>query len=51
QTITVTAAQIEAYAAASGDENPRHRADAPDQVASAVFAVVPGITLAGAVTT
>ena len=51
QTITVTAEQIEAYAEASGDGNPRHRADAPDQVASAVFAVVPGIMLAGQITT
>ena len=51
QTVTVTAEQIEAYARASGDDNPRHRADAADQVAPAVFAVVPGIMLAGTITT
>jgi acyl dehydratase len=51
QTISISAEQIEAYAKASGDDNPRHRADADDQVASAVFAVVPGILLAGSITT
>ncbi|HSG79110.1 MAG TPA: MaoC/PaaZ C-terminal domain-containing protein [Acidimicrobiia bacterium] len=51
RTITVTADQIEAYAEASGDDNPRHRVGADDQVASAVFAVVPGIVLAGSITT
>ena len=49
-TVDVTAAQIEQYARASGDDNPRHRADAADQIASAVFAVVPGFALMGTIT-
>jgi len=45
--VTVTADQIAEYAAASGDANPAHvRGD--DQVASAVFAVVPAFGLMGA---
>jgi acyl dehydratase len=39
---TPTAAQIEAYARASSDPNPRYAAG-PDQVAPPVFAVVPGL--------
>jgi acyl dehydratase len=38
--VTVTADEIAAYAAASGDPNPAHR-PGPGQVASAVFPVVP----------
>jgi acyl dehydratase len=47
---TVTGDQIAAYAAASGDANPRHAAG-PDQVAPAVFPVVPGFTELGRVVT
>jgi acyl dehydratase len=42
--VTITAEEIEQYARASGDENPRHRAG-PDQVASLVFPVRPGLEL------
>jgi acyl dehydratase len=48
---TITAEQIEAYAAASRDDNPRHRADHDDQVASPIFPVVPGFAEMGRVTT
>ncbi|MBT8197662.1 MAG: MaoC family dehydratase N-terminal domain-containing protein [Acidimicrobiia bacterium] len=44
---TVSADQIEEYAAASGDANPAHQ-PGPDQVASAIFSVVPGFMLMGA---
>ena len=47
---TVTEEQIAAYAEASGDENPRH-APGPDQVASAIFPVVPGFSELGRVVT
>ncbi len=47
---TVTAEQIAAYAAASGDGNPRH-AIGPDQVAPVVFPVVPGFSELGRVVT
>jgi len=43
-TTTISAADIEAYAAASGDTNPRHRIG-PDQVASPIFPVVAGLPL------
>lgn len=46
---TITAEEIAAYAAASGDDNPRHT-PGPDQVASPIFPVVPGLVLAGTVT-
>jgi acyl dehydratase len=46
-TRTVTAEQIEAYARASRDDNPRYRADHDDQVASPVFPVVPGFAEMG----
>jgi len=46
---TITADEIEAYALASGDLNPRHRVG-PDQVASPIFPVVPGFALIGTVT-
>jgi acyl dehydratase len=49
-TVTITPEQIAAYAAASGDSNPRHR-PGPDQVAPVVFPVVPGFPLLGVVTT
>ena len=39
-TVTPTAAQIEAYARAAGDGNPRY-AVGPGQIAPPVFAVVP----------
>ena len=48
-TVTITAAEIAAYAAASGDSNPRH-APGPDQVGSVVFPVVHGLPLLGVVT-
>ena len=48
-TRTITAEEIEAYAVASGDANPRYRIG-PDQVASPIFPVVPGFPLMGAVT-
>lgn len=48
-TTTVSAADIEAYAAASGDTNPRHRIG-PDQVASPIFPVVAGLPLIATVT-
>jgi acyl dehydratase len=47
--VTVTAEQIEAYARASGDVNPRYVAG-DSQIASPVFPVVPGFALMGAVT-
>jgi acyl dehydratase len=47
---TITGEEIQAYAAASGDSNPRYGAG-PDQVASPIFPVVPGFPLMGAVTT
>ncbi|MDX1689380.1 MAG: MaoC/PaaZ C-terminal domain-containing protein [Acidimicrobiia bacterium] len=50
QTATITAEAIEAYAEASGDANPRYRADADDQVAPPVFSVVPGFPLMGGIT-
>jgi acyl dehydratase len=49
-TITVTAAEIAAYAVASGDRNPRHL-PGPDQVAPVVFPVVHGLPLLAVVTT
>ncbi|MEK7252123.1 MAG: MaoC/PaaZ C-terminal domain-containing protein [Actinomycetota bacterium] len=49
-TITVTADEIAAYAAASGDTNPQH-APGSDQIASIVFPVVHGLPLMGVVTT
>lgn len=49
-TVTITADEIAAYAAASGDPNPRH-APGPDQVASIVFPVVHGLPLMAVVTT
>lgn len=48
-TVTITAAEIAAYAAASGDSNPCH-APGPDQVGSVVFPVVHGLPLLGVVT-
>ena len=39
--ITIDQADIEGYAAASGDDNPRYKAG-PDQVAGPIFPVVPG---------
>ncbi|OFW67634.1 MAG: hypothetical protein A2Z12_01355 [Actinobacteria bacterium RBG_16_68_21] len=48
-TRTITADEIEAYASASGDPNPRYHAG-PDQVASPIFPVVPGLPLMGTVT-
>jgi acyl dehydratase len=48
-TVTVAAGDIEAYAAASGDPNPRHHIG-PDQVASPIFPVVAGLPLMGTVT-
>lgn len=47
-TRTITADEIAAYAAASGDDNPRHR-PGPDQVASPLFTVVPGLPLVATV--
>ncbi len=47
---TVTSEQIAAYAAASGDDSPQH-APGPDQVASAIFPVVPGFTELGRIVT
>lgn len=47
---TITADEIEAYAAASDDANPRY-GPGPDQVASPIFPVVPGFPLMGVVTT
>lgn len=41
---TVTAEQIERYALACGDDNPRYR-PGPDQIAPPVFPVVPGFGL------
>jgi acyl dehydratase len=41
--VTVTPEQIAEYAAASGDENPQHL-PGPDQVAPAVFPMVPGFS-------
>lgn len=49
-TVTITADSIAAYAAASGDMNPRHL-PGPDQVASVVFPVVHGLPLLGVITT
>ena len=49
-TITVTADEIAAYAAASGDTNPQH-APGSDQIASIVFPVVHGLPLMAVVTT
>lgn len=49
-TVTVTAEEIAAYAAASGDPNPRHR-PGPGQVAPVVFPVVHGLPLLAVVTT
>ncbi len=49
-TVTITAEQIAAYAAASGDPNPRHR-PGPGQMASVVFPVVHGLPLLAVVTT
>jgi len=49
-TVTITADEIAAYAAASGDPNPRH-APGPDQIASVVFPVVHGLPLMAVVTT
>lgn len=46
----ITADEIEAYALASGDPNPRYTTG-PDQVASPIFPVVPGFPLIGVVTT
>ena len=46
---TITSDEIAAYAGASGDPNPRHE-PGPDQVASAIFPVVPGFPLIGLVT-
>lgn len=43
-TRTITAEEIAEYAAASGDDNPRHL-PGPDQVASPLFPVVPGLPL------
>ncbi len=48
-TVTITGEQIEAYALASGDANPRHRMG-DDQVASPIFPVVPGFAQMGAAT-
>jgi len=48
-TVTVTAEQIEAYASASGDPNPRCRIG-DDQVASPIFPVVPGFAHMATVT-
>jgi acyl dehydratase len=42
--VTITAEEIEQYAEASGDPNPRHR-QGPDQVASLVFPVRSGLAL------
>lgn len=47
---TISADEIEAYAVASGDSNPRY-CKGTDQVASPIFPVVPGFPLIGAVTT
>lgn len=49
-TVTITAEEIAAYAAASGDNNPRHTVG-PDQVASVLFPVVHGLPLMAVVTT
>lgn len=46
-TVSVTAGQIAAYAAASGDPNPAHQVG-DGQVASAVFGVVPAFAAMGA---
>jgi acyl dehydratase len=46
--VTVTAEDIERYAAASSDDNPRYRSG-PDQIGSPVFPVVPGFGLLAAV--
>jgi acyl dehydratase len=48
-TVTITADSIAAYAAASGDMNPRHLPGS-DQVASVVFPVVHGLPLLGVIT-
>lgn len=48
--VKITAEQIAEYASASGDANPAHR-EGPDQVASAVFPVVPAFAEMGRVTT
>jgi acyl dehydratase len=48
-TVTITAAEIADYAAASGDPNPRHR-PGPGQIGSVVFPVVHGLPLMGVVT-
>lgn len=47
-THVVEADAIAAYAAASGDDNPVHQ-PGPDQVASPIFPVVPGLPLVGSV--
>lgn len=46
---TITAEEIAAYAVASGDENRRH-AIGPEQIASPIFPVVPGLPLWAVVT-
>lgn len=48
-TWSITADEIEAYAAASGDSNPRCRSG-PDQVGSPIFPVVRGLAVMGTVT-
>ncbi|MFQ5947287.1 MAG: MaoC/PaaZ C-terminal domain-containing protein [Acidimicrobiia bacterium] len=47
--VTVSSQQIEAYARAPGDDNPRY-APGPDQVAPPVFAVVPAFSEMGTIT-
>ena len=47
---TISSDEIEAYATASADDNPRYAAG-PDQVASPIFPVVPGFPLMGVVST
>src|SRR3990172_5611206 len=49
-TVTITADEIAAYGAASGDANQRH-VPGPDQIAPVVFPVVHGLPLMGVVTT
>ncbi|NQV07448.1 MaoC family dehydratase N-terminal domain-containing protein [bacterium] len=43
--VTIIPRQIEAYAAAASDTNPRYLASAGDQVGSPVFPVVPGLPI------
>jgi acyl dehydratase len=48
--VAVTAEQIEQYALASGDDNPRYQ-PGPDQIGPPVFPVVPGFGLLGMIWT